>query len=277
MTLPSVSTHPALAAGKVAVITGGASGIGLAAAKRLTALGMQVLVADLPGPALEEAARAAKAAVATDVANYDDMQRLAEQADKLGEVTLLMNNAGTGRGAPSSWDGLAQWRALLETNLWGVIHGVHAFAPGMIARGRRAAIVNTGSKQGITLPPGNPAYNLSKAGVKAYTETLAHELREVAGGEVSAHLLIPGFTHTGMTARTAEKPAAAWSADQVVDFMLQALGRDEFYILCPDNDVSREMDEKRIRWASDDLIRNRPPLSRWHPAYAAEFAEYMKR
>ena len=80
-----------------------------------------------------------------------------------------------------------------------------------------------------------------------------------------------------MTARTAEKPAAAWSADQVVDFMLQALGRDEFYILCPDNDVSREMDEKRIRWASDDLIRNRPPLSRWHPAYAAEFAEHMKR
>lgn len=269
--------HPAIAAGKVAVITGGASGIGLAAARRLTALGMQVVVADLPGPALEAAALDAKAAVATDVANFDHLQRLAEQADRLGDVTLLMNNAGTGRGAPVSWEGLAQWRSLLETNLWGVIHGVQAFAPGMIARGRRAAIVNTGSKQGITLPPGNPAYNLSKAGVKAYTETLAHELRGVAGGAVSAHLLIPGFTYTGMTARAAEKPAAAWTADQVVDFMIAALGRDEFYILCPDNDVSREMDEKRIRWASDDLIRNRPPLSRWHPDYAAEFARHMER
>ena len=274
---PETVPHPAIVAGKVAVITGGASGIGLAAARRLTALGMQVVVADLPGPALEAAALDAKAAVATDVANFDHLQRLAEQADRLGEVTLLMNNAGTGRGAPASWEGLAQWRSLLETNLWGVIHGVQALAPGMIARGRRAAIVNTGSKQGITLPPGNPAYNLSKAGVKAYTETLAHELRGVAGGAVSAHLLIPGFTYTGMTARAAEKPAAAWTADQVVDFMIAALGRDEFYILCPDNDVSREMDEKRIRWSSDDIIRNRPPLSRWHPDYAAEFARHMER
>ena len=276
MTPLEFDRHPAIAAGKVAVITGGASGIGLAAARRLTALGMQVVVADLPSPALEAAGEGAKATIATDVANFDHLQRLAEQADKLGDVTLLMNNAGTGRGAPLSWEGLAQWRSLLATNLWGVIHGVQAFAPGMIARGQRAAIVNTGSKQGITLPPGNPAYNLSKAGVKAYTETLAHELSGVAGGAVSAHLLIPGFTYTGMTTRAAEKPAGAWTADQVVDFMIAALARDEFYILCPDNDVSREIDEKRIRWASDDIIRNRPPLSRWHPDYAAEFAQHMK-
>jgi NAD(P)-dependent dehydrogenase (short-subunit alcohol dehydrogenase family) len=146
----------------------------------------------------------------------------------------------------------------------------------MIARAGPALIVNTGSKQGITLPPGNPAYNLSKAGVRAYTETLAHELRAVAGGAVSAHLLIPGYTFTGMTARGAEKPPAAWSAEQVIDFLMAALARGEFYVLCPDNDVTRAIDEKRIAWMAGDLIENRPALSRWHPDYAGAFADFMK-
>jgi NAD(P)-dependent dehydrogenase (short-subunit alcohol dehydrogenase family) len=277
--------HPAIAAGKVAVVTGGASGIGLAAARRFAALGLHTVIADLPGAALEAAAdqvRGVRAAAATvtaagvDVARFEEVQALARRAEALGEVAVLMNNAGTGAGAPSSWEGLDRWRALLETNLWGVIHGVHAFAPGMIARAGPALIVNTGSKQGITLPPGNPAYNLSKAGVRAYTETLAHELRAVAGGAVSAHLLIPGYTFTGMTARGAEKPPAAWSAEQVIDFLMAALARGEFYVLCPDNDVTRAIDEKRIAWMAGDLIENRPALSRWHPDYAGAFADFMK-
>ena len=273
MTSP-LDIHPALRPGQVAVITGGASGIGLAAARRLKAVGMQVLIADLPGPELETLRREFPGALDADVAKFVDVQRLAAAAAKLGDVTVLMNNAGTGRGAPSSWEDLAQWRALLDTNLWGVIHGVHAFAPAMISRGARALIINTGSKQGITLPPGNPAYNLSKAGVKAYTETLAHELRGVAAGAVTAHLLIPGFTFTGMSL-AAEKPASAWMPEQVVEFLFAALTRDAFYILCADNDVTRDIDEKRILWAAGDIIENRPALSRWHADYAVEFAHYM--
>src|SRR5690606_6531993 len=175
------------------------------------------------------------------------------------------------------WENPEGWARVLGVNLFGVLNGVQAFAPGMIARGLPGLIVNTGSKQGITTPPGDAAYNVSKAGIKVLTEQLAHELRNSANPQLTAHLLVPGYTFTGMTARSgAEKPAAAWTADQVVDFMLESLGRGDFYILCPDNDVSREMDEKRIAWAAQDLIENRPALSRWHPDYAEAFAAYMK-
>ena len=142
----------------------------------------------------------------------------------------------------------------------------------MIASGRRAVIVNTGSKQGITTPPGDPAYNLSKAGVKVFTEALQHELRNIEGCKVTAHLLIPGFVFTPMTAdgRT-EKPAGAWTPEQTVDFMIGELSAGTFYILCPDNETSRALDERRMAWAIGDVIDNRPPLSRWHQDYADAF------
>ncbi len=147
----------------------------------------------------------------------------------------------------------------------------------MIARGRPGLVVNTGSKQGITTPPGNPAYNVSKAGVKVFTEALAHELRQDAGSRITAHLLIPGFVFTGLTrgART-EKPAAAWTPEETVAFMLERIAAGDFYILCPDNDVPRELDEKRILWSAGDIVENRPPLSRWHPDYAEAFAAFLK-
>jgi hypothetical protein len=93
---------------------------------------------------------------------------------------------------------------------------------------------------------------------------------------VSAHLLVPGFTYTGLTAkRIASKPPSAWSAEQVVEEMLTAVGRGDFYILCPDNETTRAMDEKRIAWAAGDLIHNRPALSRWHPDYKEAFDAFM--
>jgi hypothetical protein len=106
---------------------------------------------------------------------------------------------------------------------------------------------------------------------------MQHELRNTAGCRISAHLLIPGFTFTGMTGGglVTEKPTAAWTTDQVIEFMLESLGRGDFYILCPDNDVSRETDEKRMAWAIGDAIENRPPLSRWHPDWQDRFAAYM--
>ena len=113
--------------------------------------------------------------------------------------------------------------------------------------------------------------------MKVVTEALAHELRNTENCRVSAHLLIPGFTFTGMTAGSrTEKPLAAWSAEQVVDFMLASMGKGDFYILCPDNDVPRELDERRILWAAGDIVENRPPLSRWHPDYKDAFAKFAQ-
>jgi hypothetical protein len=112
--------------------------------------------------------------------------------------------------------------------------------------------------------------------VKVYTQGLAHDLRTRDGCCVSAHLLVPGYTFTGMTARGGDKPPAAWTADQVVDFMLEHLAAGDFYILCPDNEITRAIDERRIQWAADDIIQNRPPLSRWHPDWADAFAAFMK-
>ena len=150
----------------------------------------------------------------------------------------------------------------MDVNLWGVIHGVHAFLPAMIEARQPAFVINTGSKQGITTPPGNAAYNVSKAGLKAFTSRLCstESLRNTGGCcAISAHLLVPGFTFTGINAaRGRDKPPGAWTPDQVVEFMLESLARGDFYILCPDNDVTRATDEKRMAWAIGDLIENRP-------------------
>ena len=160
-------SHPALAAGRAAVITGAASGIGLAAALRLAGMGLKVVLADLPGAALDAAAesmaKAAKGgrndvlAVPTDVASIEDVRRLRELAfNAFGDIAFVMNNAGIESTAGSYGD-YAGWQKTLAVNLWGVINGVHEFAPALIAQKKPALIVNTGSKQGITTPPGNTA------------------------------------------------------------------------------------------------------------------------
>jgi hypothetical protein len=113
--------------------------------------------------------------------------------------------------------------------------------------------------------------------VKAFTEALQHELRNTPGCWVSAHLLIPGFVFTGLTARgRSEKPPGAWTPGQTVDFMIRSVEAGDFYILCPDNDVLRPLDERRIQWAADDIVENRPALSRWHPDYAEAFEKFVK-
>ena len=278
----------------VAVITGGASGIGLAAATRFAGLGMKVCIADIGDERLAAAAAtlasAAKGGAAdvmtasVDVSRFDDVAGLQAAVQKrFGGTDILMNNAGIGPDS-NSFGPLENWQRILAVNLWGVINGTQAFAPHMVERGRPGLVINTGSKQGITTPPGNPAYNVSKAGVKALTEALQHELRNIPGCKISAHLMIPGHVFTGLTARgRTEKPQGAWTPEQTVDFMieridflLQSLGQNHFYILCPDNDVPRPLDERRMLWAIGDIVENRPALSRWHPDHADAFAKFVK-
>lgn len=280
-------SHAALVPGAVAVVTGGASGIGLAAAKRFAQAGMHVAIADLGD---ERVARAAEAvgslardgvegvlARTVDVADEDQLRDFELTVRRrFGGTDVLMNNAGIG---PAS-DILGPphvWQRMLQVNLWGAIHGTQIFLPQMLQRKRPGLVINTGSKQGITTPPGNPAYNVSKAALKAFTEALEHQLRNTQGALVHAHLLIPGYVFSELTARgQTEKPAAAWTPEQTVDFMLDRLEAGDFYILCPDNDVPRALDEKRIEWAANDIIQNRPALSRWHPDYADAFAQFVK-
>ena len=274
-----------LTPGSVAVVTGGAAGIGLAAALRFAEAGLSVAIADLGEDRLAAAAERLAAvapkgsgsvmAMAADVSVRADLEALeAAVRARFGGTDVLMNNAGVQPG--SQMFGPAEnWQRVLAVNLWGVIHGTQVFVPAMLERGRPGLVINTGSKQGITTPPGDPAYNVSKAGVKVFTEALAHELRE-SGKPITAHLLIPGFVFTGLTARgRTEKPDAAWTPEQTVDFMMARLDAGDFYILCPDNDVTRAMDERRIGWAAGDIIENRPALSRWDPRYADAFARHM--
>ena len=277
-------THPAIQIGRVAVITGAASGIGLAAALYCASQGMRLCLADTNADGLEAAraaivarADAAEAiAVTVDVSRREEIERLRDHAyAAFGEVGLLMNNAGReGNGSLAGDPG--RWADIIGTNLWGVINGVQVFTPAMVAQGTPCAIVNTGSKQGITCPPGDTAYNVSKAGIKVVTEALAHDLRNTEACQVTAHLLVPGSTFTGLTrVRVAERPPGAWTPEQVVDFMVAGMGEGDFYIICPDNEVTRELDNARILWAAMDIIENRVPLSRWHPVYAEAFKAFL--
>jgi NAD(P)-dependent dehydrogenase (short-subunit alcohol dehydrogenase family) len=272
----------------VAVITGGAAGIGLAAASRFASLGLKVCIADRGVDRLVHAAALLSTLAPsgassimtqeTDVSSTEEVQKLkAAVHEKFGGTDILMNNAGIQPGS-TMFGSPESWKRVLEVNLWGVINGTQVFLPDMIERGRPGLVINTGSKQGITTPPGDPAYNVSKAGVKVFTEALAHELRNTPNCKVTAHLLIPGFVFTELTAKgRMERPPGAWTADQTIDFAFKSIDAGDFYILCPDNETSRALDEKRILWGAGDIVENRPPLSRWLPAHADAFAQFLKK
>lgn len=271
----------AMAPGRTAVVTGGAAGIGLAAVQRFAALGMNIAIADLGQDRLDAAVATIPGAQVlarqVDVGELADLQAFeAEVTARFGGADVLMCNAGI-QGGSAVLD-RAGWDRVIQVNLWGIIQCCQTFIPGMIARGRSGLVINTGSKQGITTPPGDPAYNLAKAGVKVFTEALEHDLRDRPGPRISAHLLIPGFVWTGLTrGDQTEKPEAAWTPEQTAEFMMQSLAKGDFYILCPDNDVPRSLDERRIHWAAHDIIENRPPLSRWHQDHAQAFRDFVAK
>ncbi len=264
--------------GNVGVVTGAALGIGRALALRLAEMGLSVVMADLNSPDFDDAvelvqknAKRGPESVLRVVADVSDPEQIAglktATLDAFGKVDLLANNAvsRSGRGFDSD---LAEWRRAMEINLWGPILGVRAFLPALLENPGPACVVNVGSKQGITNPPGHPIYNMSKSALKTYSEALAHELRNKpenqGDGRVTAHLLVPGWTTTGK----AEHKPGAWLPEQVVDMLLAAIIDDRFYIICPDDETTSEMDKKRILWGAQDMTENRPPLSRWHPDFA---------
>lgn len=269
----------------VAVITGGASGIGRATAKKLAEAGMKVAIVDTNAQKLADA-RAELEGIAggagrimaeqVDVSDLEAMIELAGRVTKtLGPVAFLMNNAAmfVHGGDRDILAPLTVWHNVFSVNFFGILNGVAAFVPDMLSSGTPGAVVNTGSKQGLTNPPGNPSYNTVKAAVNAYTQNLAHDLRNREGAKVSAHLLVPGWTTTGDNLHK----AGAWLPGQVADYLLDHLETGDFYIICPDDETSTEMDRKRIMWQALDIVENRPALSRWHPDYADAFAVFMER
>ncbi len=191
--------------GRVAVITGAASGIGLALAKRCAAAGMTVVMADIERPVLQREADALAAggievlAVPTDASVLDDVERLCDETlRRFGAVHLLFNNAGVGsRGLPISELPLRDFEWVLGVNLWGVIHGLHVFLPHLLVQDE-AHVVNTASISGLYHLPRMGPYNASKAAVVALSETLKFELDEY-GAPVGVSVVCPSWVRTNIS------------------------------------------------------------------------------
>ncbi|CZS97400.1 related to 20beta-hydroxysteroid dehydrogenase [Rhynchosporium agropyri] len=288
--MSSQSLNPVFASGNLAVITGGASGIGLALATKCASYSMNVMIVDNNASNLMEAKKAIKGNVETvemDVARIEDFENL-KACSKIteshnGNISLLALNAGI--GLKSDWTDTAYFHKIMDVNLFGVIHGLNTLLPLTTAKASStspSSIIITGSKQGITNPPGNPAYNASKAAVKALAEHLSYDLAN-SSPDTSVHLLVPGWTFTGLSgkqpfAKEGEKkgkPEGAWSSEQVVEFLEKKMQEGKFYVLCPDNDVSEEMDRKRMLWTANDAVMGRPPLTRWREEYKEEAKAWM--
>ena len=307
-----VDTSNVLSKGSCAVIVGCASGIGRAMALRCAALGMKLVLADVETAELSTLRKEVLAAgarfpdvvtVTCDCRREADLHALKQEAyGKFGAVHLLMNNAAVQtNGNCGPYEHSDRWRKILDTNLYGVYHGCLAFVPAMIAQGCPCVVVNTGSKQGITTPPGDTAYNVSKAGVKVLTEALQHKLRSTPGCQLNAFLLVPGFTATKIitrgqkwlgtydaatatdeetyegvkdraNARARFRQRGAFSADEVVDVLVGALrAGTPFYILCQDHETTLAQDQGRMQWAFDDVLFRRAPLSRWSSQYQGAY------
>ena len=295
-----------------AVVTGASSGIGRAACLRFAQAGMHVWMIDLDAEELLLAQALVKRHASTeaqqlilaeviDVADANAMRLLAEQVFAAGHgCHVLMNNAGMGLGGGALTD-MEVVQRTMNVNTYGPMHGCLAFVPRMKESQQPGIVINTGSKQGITMPPGNLTYNMSKAALKCYTEGLEHEFMkdrlENGGGKLRAALLVPGWVNTSILLKAErakahaqgeaydpaqaffheEKPqSGAWMPVQVIDFLQQELDDEKkFYILCPDNDVDRETDNLRMIWTMNDIVEDRPPLSRWHPEYKEKFDAFV--
>jgi NAD(P)-dependent dehydrogenase (short-subunit alcohol dehydrogenase family) len=189
--------------GRVAVVTGAASGIGRGLADRFAAEGMRIVLADVEQPVLEIAEREIAAtgadvmALRTDVSRAEDVEALAQKAyERFGAVHILCNNAGVGGGGASWERSLEDWRWILGVNLWGVINGIRSFVPRMLAGGQEGHIVNTASVAGLIAGAGDSVYTASKFGVVGLSESLHFELAATSAGKIKVSVLCPALTNT---------------------------------------------------------------------------------
>ncbi len=251
--------------GKVAVLTGGASGFGLACARLGARLGMKLVLVDVQADALDQAQselHGQGAQVWTRVVNVADAQQMQALAqfvvDQVGVPHVVFNNAGVAAGGLLWENSLADWQWVLGVNLWGVVHGVRLFTPMMLAEARRdpsyrGHVVNTASMAGLLTPPNMGIYNVSKHAVVSLTETLYQDLRLVTD-QVSASVLCPYFVPTGISQSERNRPAdlaaaaptqsqligqamsekavssGKVSAEDVAQMVLEAIAQDRFYI-----------------------------------------------
>jgi NAD(P)-dependent dehydrogenase (short-subunit alcohol dehydrogenase family) len=271
--------------GKVAVVTGAASGIGRALAEHCAKAGMKVVLADIEEQVLLQASRDLEAsgaqtlAVPTDVSQAGDVETLARCAfETYGSVHLLFNNAGVGAGRTAWESTLADWEWVLGVNLWGVIHGIHSFVPRMLEQRSPGHIVNTASIGGLTSGPGLSVYMASKHAVVSLSETLYHELK-LRGTSMGVSVLCPGFVKTRIQDAQRNRPAslqnlpdeqksssgeeagqqflqlaiqAGMSPWQVADITFGAIREERFYIYPPEF-------KGGIQTRMEDILQERNP------------------
>jgi NAD(P)-dependent dehydrogenase (short-subunit alcohol dehydrogenase family) len=267
---------------KVAAVTGAASGLGRAMALAFAREGMHVALADVELKGLSSVAEEVRAlgvraiSCRTDVSRSEEVDRLAEKTvNELGAVHVVCNNAGVSPLGAVWEHTVDEWRWILGVNLWGVIHGVRAFAPRLLEQGE-GHIVNTASVAGLICPSGSGAYNVTKHAVVALSETLHHDLRE-RGSAVGVSVLCPAYVPTGIAqsernrpedVRTSEKSGATLareamlkkavasgrlSADDVASAVVDAVKTRRFYVL------THPRIKGAIRARMEDVLEERPP------------------
>jgi NAD(P)-dependent dehydrogenase (short-subunit alcohol dehydrogenase family) len=269
--------------GKVAVVTGAASGIGRAIAERLAGEGMKVVLADVEQESLSKAAAEMKAggasvmAVPTDVSKGKDVETLARKTmEAFGAVHVLCNNAGVAVGGLCWERTAADWEWGLGVNLWGVIHGIRVFVPIMLAQGTEGHVVNTASMAGLVSMPLSSIYNVSKHGIVTLSETLHHELT-LSGAKLKVSVLCPGWVNTQLMDSERNRPAellndqepgptveafketvrgllvAGLTPEAVADHVFNAIRDEKFYILThPDM-------KEAIRTRMEGILEERNP------------------
>lgn len=295
--------HAALQPDCVAVVTGAANGIGKAVAQHCALLGMKVVLADLPNSRLEETVKDFEALgvnrenllpFALDVSDLEQNKALCDKTyETFKACHFVLFNAGinTGMGSnPTNMD-IVKWRKTIEINLWGTLNGIHCFVPRMIAQKDNipSIVAATSSRQGLTLNPGDTAYVISKVGQRAMMESLEHELRNLPNHKLRGVLLCPGRTVTDIIAaiqdgdgdlekaiKTRVDLTAAWGPDAMppthpVEVLFETIDTGKFYAVCTDHYKTKNACLAEVMSSADDVIHNRPPLSRWHPDFQPKF------